>query len=238
VADALLQVSDLAVRYGPIRAVDGVELSIRPGEVVGLIGPNGAGKSSLLLGVTGVVKPDRGDVLFDGRSILGVATEQVVRRGIGLVPEGRHVFPEFTVRENLRLGALGRSTPDALTDDLAWVEELFPVVAERREDLAGVLSGGQQQMLVIARALLSRPRVLLLDEPSLGLAPSVVANVFGALADIRDRGVAILLVEQRAQLAVEFADRTHVMRNGRFVMTLGPGEEMDVDAMASAYFGS
>jgi len=238
VADALLQISDLLVRYGPVRAVDGVELSIGAGEVVGLIGPNGAGKSSLLFGVTGVVKPDRGDVFYDGDSILGVPTEQIVRRGIALVPEGRHVFPEFTVRDNLRLGALGRPTPDSLADDMAWVEELFPVVAERREDLAGVLSGGQQQMLVIARALLSRPRVLLLDEPSLGLAPSVVADVFGALAEVRDRGVAILLVEQRAQLAVEFADRTHVMRNGRFVMTLGPNEEMDVDAMASAYFGS
>ncbi len=237
-AEPLLEIRDLAVRYGAVRAVDGVDLAVRPGEVVGLVGPNGAGKSSTLFAVTGVVRPDRGEVLLEGRSLVGVPTEEIARAGVALVPEGRHVFAEFTVAENLRLGLLGRSSPEGAEEDLAWVEELFPVVAERRDEFAGHLSGGQQQMLVVARALLSRPRVLLLDEPSLGLAPSVVTTVFGALSRVRERGVAILLVEQRAQLTVEFADRTHVMRNGRLVMTLASGEAMDVDAMAEAYFGA
>ncbi len=236
-AEVLLRVDGLSVRYGAVSAVEEVGFGVDGGEVVGLVGANGAGKSSTLLAITGVVRPQAGDVRLGGESIVGWSTERIARAGIALVPEGRHVFSSFTVEENLRLGLLGRADPAGAEDDLAWVRELFPVVAERADEFAGHLSGGQQQMLVIARALLSRPRVLLLDEPSLGLAPSVVETVFSALEQVRERGVAILLVEQRAHVAVAFADRTHVMRSGRLVMTLDRGHRIDVDEMAEAYFG-
>lgn len=235
--DVLLRVGGLLVRYGAVSAVDEIELTVDAGEVVGLVGANGAGKSSTLLAITGVVRPQAGDIYLDGESIVGWPTEKIARAGIALVPEGRHVFAAFTVEENLRLGLLGRADPAGAEEDLEWVRELFPVVADRADEFAGHLSGGQQQMLVIARALLSRPRVLLLDEPSLGLAPAVVDTVFSALERVRERGVAILLVEQRAHVAVAFADRTHVMRCGRLVMTLGRGHRIDVDEMAEAYFG-
>jgi branched-chain amino acid transport system ATP-binding protein len=236
-AEPLLEVRGLEVRYGPVVAVDGIDLDIESGEIVGLVGANGAGKSSTLLAITRVVLPSSGDVLLEGRSVVGLSTERIARSGIALVPEGRHVFSSFTVNENLRLGLLGRSDLDSAEEDLAWVHELFPLVLSRAEEFAGHLSGGQQQMLVIARALLTRPRVLLLDEPSLGLAPTIVETVFEALAEVRRRGVAILLVEQRAHITVGFADRTHVMRGGRIVMTLEQGQKVDVDTMAEAYFG-
>jgi branched-chain amino acid transport system ATP-binding protein len=236
-ADALLEVSGLSVRYGAVSAVESVDLAVDRGETVGLVGANGAGKSSTLLAVTGVVQAEAGDIRLDGRSVAGLPTERIARAGMALVPEGRHVFSSFTVEENLRLGLLGRSEPEGADEDLAWVRELFPVVATRANEFAGHLSGGQQQMLVIARALLTRPRVLLLDEPSLGLAPTVVETVFEALTEVRRRGVAILLVEQRAQVTVGFADRTHVMRGGRIVMTLKGDDEMDMETMAEAYFG-
>ncbi len=236
-AEPLLEIEGLSVRYGAVTAVDGIDLTLGRGEVVGMVGANGAGKSSTLLAITGLVRPHAGDVRLGGRSIVGMATERIAREGVALVPEGRHVFAEFTVEENLRLGLLGRGDPEGAEEDLAWVQELFPVLVTRADDFAGHLSGGQQQMLVIARALLSRPRVLLLDEPSLGLAPAVVDTVFAALQQVRDRGMAILLVEQRAHVAIGFADRTHVMRGGRLVMTLEQGHEIDVDEMAEAYFG-
>ncbi len=236
--EQLLAIEGLGVRYGRVAAVDGVSLEVGAGEVVGLVGANGAGKSSTLLAITGVVTPAAGEVLLDGSNITALPTESIARFGVALVPEGRHVFASFTVEENLRLGILGRADPDGAEEDLAWVRELFPIVAERADDFAGHLSGGQQQMLVIARALLTRPRVLLLDEPSLGLAPSVVDTVFATLDEVRRRGdVAILLVEQRAHLAIEFADRTHVLRGGRIVMTLDRGVSVDVEEMAEAYFG-
>lgn len=235
--DRLLEVSGLSVRYGAVAAVDGIDLAVGRGEVVGIVGANGAGKTSTLLAITGVVRPHGGDVRLEGTSIVGLPTERVARSGVALVPEGRHVFSSFTVEENLRLGLLGRPDPEGADEDLAWVSELFPVVAARAGEFAGHLSGGQQQMLVIARALLSRPRVLLLDEPSLGLAPAVVDTVFSALQQVREKGMAILLVEQRAHVAIGFADRTHVMRGGRLVMTLERGHEIDVDEMAEAYFG-
>ena len=236
-AEALLEISGLSVSYGAVSAVDGVDLTVDRGEVVGLVGANGAGKSSTLLAVTGVVHAQSGDIRLDGRSIVGLPTEQIARAGVALVPEGRHVFSSFTVEENLRLGLLGRAEPEGAEEDLAWVRELFPVTAIRANEFAGHLSGGQQQMLVIARALLTRPRMLLLDEPSLGLAPTVVETVFEALSEIRRRGVAILLVEQRAHVTVGFADRTHVMRGGSIVMTIEDDDEMDMEAMTEAYFG-
>jgi branched-chain amino acid transport system ATP-binding protein len=233
--EPLLAVEALEVRYGAVPAVRGLGFDVDEGEIVGLIGPNGAGKSSTLHAIMGVVPIAEGDVRLRGRSLRGRATEEIARDGIALVPEGRHIFAGLTVEENLRLGLAGRRASDGVARDLAWVSELFPVVHEFRHRSAGALSGGQQQQLAIARALLSDPDLLLLDEPSLGLAPTVVETVFGALAEIRERGVTILLVEQRAQLTASFADRTHVLANAELRLTLGPGEPFDQERLAAAY---
>ena len=237
-APAMLEVEDLEVRYGAVPAVRGLGFTVAPGEVVGLVGPNGAGKSTTLLTIMGLVAPRSGSIRLGGRSIVGVPTESIVRSGLALVPEGRQIYGHFTVEENLRLGLVGRRSQEGAEDDIAWVGELFPVVAEARSRQAGALSGGQQQQLAIARALVARPDVLLLDEPSLGLAPTVVDVVFDALAEIRRSGVTILLVEQRAQLAVSFADRTYVIANGELRLTMTPADADDVERMNAAYFGS
>jgi branched-chain amino acid transport system ATP-binding protein len=236
--DVSLAIEDLEVRYGAVPALRGASLSIAPGEVVGLVGPNGAGKSTLLQSVMGAVPATRGSIMFEGRSVVGVPTERIVRSGISLVPEGRHIFPHLTVDENLRLGLVGRGEVNGVQDDLEFVKSLFPIVHDFRRRQAGLLSGGQQQQLAIARALVAKPRLLLLDEPSLGLAPSVVDTVWGALAEIRAGGVTILLVEQRAQITVEFADRTYVLGNGRIKMELTPRDAGNTDRMVEAYFGS
>jgi branched-chain amino acid transport system ATP-binding protein len=234
---AALEVEDLEVRYGSVRAVRGLSLQAERGSVVGLIGPNGAGKSTTLQAIMGIVTPRRGDVRLGGRSIVGAPSEQIARLGIALVPEGRRIYGEFTVEENLRLGLFARPSRGDAEEALGWVSDLFPVVREFAGRTAGELSGGQQQQLAIARALVAGPTVLLLDEPTLGLAPSVVQALFDRLAEIRARGVTIVLVEQRAQLTVAFADRTHVMRNGELVATLAPGDAADVGGITAAYFG-
>jgi branched-chain amino acid transport system ATP-binding protein len=238
VAEPALVVDDLEVRYGAVPALRGASLKIASGEVVGLVGPNGAGKSTLLQSVMGAVPAAGGSIAFDGRSVLGVPTDRIVRSGISLVPEGRHIFPQLTVDENLRLGLVGRGEVNGVQADLEFVKGLFPIVHDFRRRQAGLLSGGQQQQLAIARALVAKPRLLLLDEPSLGLAPAVVDTVWGALAQIRAGGVTILLVEQRAQITVEFADRTYVLGNGRIKMELTPRDAGDTDRMVEAYFGS
>jgi len=227
----VLELEELEVRHGAVQAVRGLSLTVDRGEIVGLIGPNGAGKSSTLQALMGLVRPAAGDVRLHGHSIVGRRTEDVARLGIALVPEGRRIFAELTVEENLRLGSAGRPG-----GDLTRVYELFPIVEEFRKRHAGALSGGQQQQLAIARALVARPEVLLLDEPSLGLAPQMVDAVFAALEEIRDRGIAILLVEQRAQRTVALADRSHVLSNGRLRLTLGPEAANDSDTLVSAYF--
>jgi branched-chain amino acid transport system ATP-binding protein len=234
---AALEVENLEVRYGSVRAVRGVSFLAERGSVVGLIGPNGAGKTTTLRSIMGIVPPRSGDVRLAGRSIVGAPSEQIARRGIALVPEGRHIYGEFSVEENLRLGLFGRESRVGAEEALAWVAELFPVVSRFAARPAGELSGGQQQQLAIARALVADPSVLLLDEPTLGLAPSVVQSLFDTLTEIRARGVTILLVEQRAQLTVAFADRTHVMRNGELVATLAPSDAEDVERITAAYFG-
>ena len=231
-----LAVDGLWVRHGAVDAVRGLSLDVGRGEIVGLIGPNGAGKSSALHAIMGLVPPVAGDVRLDGKSVVGRNPEDVARRGIALVPEGRRIFAELTVEENLRLGFAARRTRDALDADLRRVYELFPVVDETRNRQAGALSGGQQQQLAIARALVADPQVLLLDEPSLGLAPKIVDVVFAALEEIRDRGIAILLVEQRAQRTVALADRSHVLSNGRLRLTLGPEAASDTKTLVAAYF--
>jgi branched-chain amino acid transport system ATP-binding protein len=236
--EPMLELDDLEVRYGPVRAVRGVNLTVGRGEVVGLVGPNGAGKSTTLLTVMGALRPAAGDIRLNGRSIARLAPERIVRAGVALVPEGRHIFADLSVEENLRLGLVGRTRSDGVEQDLDWVHGLFPIVHEFRGRRAGDLSGGQQQQLAIARALVSGPELILLDEPSLGLAPTVVDTVLDALGEIRQRGVSILLVEQRAQVCVGFADRTYVLNNGEIRMTLTPRDAGDTDRMVAAYFGS
>jgi branched-chain amino acid transport system ATP-binding protein len=230
-----LELRDLEVAYGGVPAVHGLSLTVAPGEIVGLIGPNGAGKSTTLHAIMGLVPAQGGDVLLDGTSIRGRPPEAVARSGVALVPEGRRLFAELTVEENLRLGLAGRPSREGAEEDLAAVVELFPIVDEFKHRHAGALSGGQQQQLAIARALVARPSVLLLDEPSLGLAPTVVDLVFATLRAIRERGLGILLVEQRAQRTVALADRTHVLANGELRLTLTPDDAADTDRMVAAY---
>ena len=227
-----LAIEGLDVRFGGVRAVRDLSFTVAPGEIVGLIGPNGAGKSSTLHAIMGLA-PASGSVRVGDRELLGLSPEDVARSGIALVPEGRRIFAELTVEENLRLGLAGRRRRGE--PDYAGVFELFPVVRECRSRQAGALSGGQQQQLAIARALVAEPDVLLLDEPSLGLAPSVVDVVFDALAAIKERGLAVLLVEQRAQRTVAAADRTHVLSNGALRISLGPNEARDTDKLIAAY---
>ena len=231
---ALLELEGLDVRYGRVPAVRGLTLAVEAGEIVGLIGPNGAGKSTTLHAITGLAPSSAGDVRLAGRSLRGSRPETIARSGVALVPEGRRIFGDFSVEENLRLGQAARRGNGA-AEALEGVYELFPVLAEMRHRQAGTLSGGQQQQLAIGRALVAGPDVLLLDEPSLGLAPAIVDLVFDALAAIRQRGVTVLLVEQRAQRTVAFADRTYVLGNGELRMTLTPADADDTDRMIQAY---
>jgi branched-chain amino acid transport system ATP-binding protein len=235
VSAPVLELDALQVWHGAVHAVRGLSLTVDRGEIVGLIGPNGAGKSSTLHAVMGLVPVTGGDVRVHGRSLVGRRPEEVARGRVALVPEGRRIFAELTVEENLRLGLAARRNGDRRRA-FARAYELFPVVEEFRKRQAGALSGGQQQQLAIARALVADPEVLLLDEPSLGLAPRIVDVVFEALQEIRERGIAILLVEQRAQRTVALADRSHVLSNGQLRLTLGPESADDTDMLVSAYF--
>ena len=228
-----LAVDGLEVRHGAVRAVRGLSFEVAPREIVGLIGPNGAGKSSTLHAIMGAAPVVGGDVTLGGRSLVGRRTEDIARAGVALVPEGRRIFAELTVEENLRLGLAGRRSKEG--NPFERVYTLFPIVREFRKRNAGALSGGQQQQLAIARGLVAEPDVLLLDEPSLGLAPRIVDVVFEALAAIRDNGLAVLLVEQRAQRTVALADRTYVIANGELRLTLGPDDADDTDRLVAAY---
>ncbi len=233
----LLQIDDLVVHYGRIAALNGVSLTVDPGEAVAIVGPNGAGKSTLLSAVAGIVRPLSGRIAYRGRPVSGQPLEQTVRRGIALVPEGRHVFSGLTVLENLRIGAVTRRDRAAVAAEIARFMEVFPILGTRRNEPAGRLSGGEQQMLVIARALLSDPALLMLDEPSLGLAPNITDRVYGLVADLRARGLTLLVVEQNADRALRFADRTYVLNAGR-VRLAGPSAELAADpAFEAAYFG-
>jgi branched-chain amino acid transport system ATP-binding protein len=231
-----LVVDALEVRYGAVSAVRGLSLEVHAGEIVGLIGPNGAGKSSTLHAIMGAAPIAGGDVRLGDRSLVGLRPEAVARSGVALVPEGRRIFAELTVAENLTLGLAGRRSRAGGAAAVERVNELFPVVHEFRARQAGALSGGQQQQLAIARALVAEPDVLLLDEPSLGLAPRIVDSVFETLDKLRsDGGVAVLLVEQRAQRTIALADRSYVIANGEHRLTLGPGDAADTDRLVQAY---
>ena len=216
-APRLLDVDGLTVAYGAVVAVRDVSLSVAPGEIVAALGPNGAGKSTLLRAVAGAQKPQRGTITFDGRPLHGLSPEAVVRRGVALVPEGRHVFPNLTVQENLAIGGIARTDRDELQADAERWLERFPILGDRSSQLAGTLSGGEQQQLAIARALMSRPRMLLLDEPSLGLAPIFVDRIFELVAELRSDGVTVLLVEQNVHRALDVADRAYVLSVGSVV---------------------
>lgn len=231
----ILEVKDLNVSYGGIKAVKDISFAVPKGEVVTLIGANGAGKSSTLRSIVGLVKPESGSILLKGEELAGVPTEQIVTKGITLVPEGRRVFPDMTVAENLKIGAYMRK--DSLDADMNWVYDLFPRLKERSWQLAGTLSGGEQQMLAVARGLMSRPKILLLDEPSMGLAPIIVNQIYDLIREIRDSGITVLLVEQNARKALGICDYAYVLENGKINLS-GSGEELlQSDAVRKAYLG-
>ena len=231
----ILEVKDLNVSYGGIKAVKDISFSVPKGEVVTLIGANGAGKSSTLRSIVGLVKPESGSILLKGEELAGVSTEQMVTKGITLVPEGRRVFPDMTVAENLKIGAYMRK--DSLDEDMNWVYDLFPRLKERSWQLAGTLSGGEQQMLAIGRALMSRPEIIMMDEPSLGLAPIIVKGVFDIIREINKQGVTILLVEQNANMALKAANLGYVMETGRITLSGTGAELLENEAVKAAYLG-
>ena len=234
----MLDIADLHVNYGRTPALKGVSLSVAEGEIVGVVGPNGAGKTTMLSAVFGLVKPASGAIQLNRRSLLGQPPERVVRLGLSLVPEGRHIFKSLSVAENLAMGATARRDRARVRTDTAELMERFPVLAFYRDSPAGRLSGGEQQQLAIARALLSRPRLLLLDEPSLGLAPLVIDLVFTVLANLRDEsGVTILLVEQNAARTIELADRSYVLRTGEVAMSGSRADLQAAEDLETAYLG-
>ncbi len=233
----LLEVKGLEVNYGGIRAVKGIDLGIAEGELVCLIGANGAGKSSTLRAISGLLPPSQGRIMFDGREIHAEAPATILKAGIAHCPEGRRVFPHLTVEENLAMGAYVRNDRSAIAADIKEVGRHFPILLERRRQMAGTLSGGEQQMLAIARALMARPRLILFDEPSLGLAPTVVETTFAIIADIRRRGTTVLMVEQNAYAALRMADRAYVMETGRVVLEGRARDLLDDDHVRRAYLG-
>ena len=235
--DPLLQIRDLHVGYGGIRAVKGIHLDIAPGELVALIGSNGAGKTTTLKTLAGLLKPNSGEIRYDGNSLNEVAAHQRVSMGLALVPEGRGIFARLSVSENLLMGAYSRGNSDEIAADLTRMYELFPRLHERKQQLAGTLSGGEQQMVAMARALMSRPRLLMLDEPSMGLAPLMVKNIFQTVRDISAQGMSILLVEQNAKLALQAASRGYVMESGAIALSGTSKELLESATVQRAYLG-
>ena len=244
----MLEIKDLHVHYGGIHAVQGVSMRIPQGRIVTLIGANGAGKSSVIRSISGLVKDTKGEVLFtpaarDGseprtEQLLGKSPEDIIRRGISVSPEGRRILPHLTVEENLMLGAYIRNDKEGIAQDIDWVYNLFPRLRERSWQKGGTLSGGEQQMLAVGRALMSRPKLLMMDEPSLGLAPLVVRDIFSIIQEINKQGVTILLIEQNANMALKIADIGYVLETGRITLT-GSGEELLTnDAVRAAYLGA
>ena len=232
----ILEIRDLQVRYGGIEAVKGISLDVPEGEIVTLIGANGAGKSSTLRAVAGLVKPAGGSISFKGEDITGKDANEIVSRGVILVPEGRRIFPDLTVLENLKIGAYLRK--DDITEDLNWVYDLFPRLKERSWQAGGTLSGGEQQMLAVGRALMGRPKVIMMDEPSLGLAPIIVKGIFDIIKEINKQGVTVLLIEQNANMALKTADLGYVMETGRITLQGSGAELLNDEAVKAAYLGT
>ena len=233
----MLEITDLATSYGKIEALKGVSLQAKAGEVTCLLGPNGAGKSTLMLTLSGILKPQRGSVKFEGEELIGKTPAQIVERGMALVPENRLVFPALSVRENLLAGAYKRRDAAGIKSDVEAMFVRFPRLKERIEQLAGTLSGGEQQMLAVARALMSRPRLLLMDEPSVGLAPLVVAEIFAIIKQLHAEGVSLFVVEQNAHMALKVAQHFYLMEQGRVSFSGTPGELADDDVIQRAYLG-
>jgi len=233
--DNLLLIENLNVSYGGIKAVKNISLSVPEGKIVTLIGSNGAGKSTILRSIVGLVSAESGTITFNGENIIGKEADEIVSKGITLVPEGRGVFPNLTVLENLKIGGYMRN--DSLDEDLAWIYQLFPRLKERSWQMAGTLSGGEQQMLAVGRALMSRPKLIMMDEPSLGLAPIIVQDIFKIIKEINKRGVTILLIEQNANLALQTADIGYVIETGSITLT-GMGRELlNDESVKAAYLG-
>ena len=234
--EALLHIENLQVRYGGIEAVKGVSFDVHEGEIVTLIGANGAGKSSTLRSIAGLEKPSGGKIIFRGDDLTGRDATAIVKKGITLVPEGRRIFADLTVLENLKVGAYLRK--DDISEDIQWVYDLFPRLRERSWQLGGTLSGGEQQMLAVGRALMSRPKLMMMDEPSLGLAPLIVKDIFSIIKEINRQGVTILLIEQNANMALKTADTGYVMETGRITLS-GTGQELLTDeGVKAAYLGN
>jgi len=234
----MLKIDDLKVRYGGIEAVKGISFEVPEGSIVTLIGANGAGKSTTLRTIAGLVKPASGRIHLQAEDITGMSPDKIVTRGITLVPEGRRVFPDLTVLENLKVGAYLRRNKDEIEHDLQWVYDLFPRLKERSWQAAGTLSGGEQQMLAVGRALMSRPKLIMMDEPSLGLAPIIVKGIFDIIKEINRMGVTVLLIEQNANMALKIADVGYVLETGRITLT-GSGQELlRNEDVKKAYLGS
>ena len=236
-AETLLKIDAINVYYGAIHAIKGISLEVHQGEIVTLIGANGAGKSTTLRTISGLLKPKTGSITFMGKDIAGEPAHKIVREGISQVPEGRRVFAEMTVRENLDLGAFTRTDKAAIASDLDMVYGLFPRLKERANQVAGTLSGGEQQMLAMGRALMSQPKLLLLDEPSMGLAPMLIREIFNIIVDINKKGTTVLLVEQNANMALSIANRAYVLETGRITLS-GPASELAAsEDVRKAYLG-
>lgn len=233
----MLEVKDLHVSYGGIKALRGINLEVPDGKIVALIGANGAGKSTLLRTISGLVKADSGSIIFDGKELLGLPINKICAEKVAMSPEGRRVFSDLSVQENIKIGAYLRNDKKDIEKDLAWVYELFPRLKERSWQMAGTLSGGEQQMLAVGRALMSRPKILMLDEPSLGLAPLIVQLIFDIIKEINKAGVTVLLVEQNANMALKTADIAYVLETGQIVLK-GPGAEVMANPQVrEAYLG-
>lgn len=234
---ALLSLRNVSVNYGAIKALRGISLDVNEGEIISLVGSNGAGKTTTLRTISGVLKPVSGEVLFNGQPIQGMKPHEIVRLGICQSPEGRGIFPNLTVMENLEMGAFTRKDKEAIAKDLYWVFDLFPRVKERLKQLAGTLSGGEQQMVAMSRALMASPKVLLLDEPSLGLAPQIVETIFQIIQKVNKEGVTVLLVEQNAFQALKISHRAYVLETGEMALS-GRGDELLKDPkVRAAYLG-
>ena len=234
---ALLEVEDLRVAYGKIEAVKGISFTVEAGQVVTLIGTNGAGKTTTLRTLSGLIKPIGGSIRFDGKQLGDIPAHKIVSLGLAHSPEGRHIFPRMSIEENLLLGAFLRKDQDGIQADVQYAYDLFPILGERRKQASGTLSGGEQQMLAMGRALMSRPKLLMLDEPSMGLSPIMMQKIMSTIAQLRSQGTTILLVEQNAQAALSLADTGHVMEVGRIVLS-GPGSELLTDeSVRKAYLG-
>ncbi len=235
---SLLSVDQLDTAYGVVQVTRDVSLTVEEGEIVTIIGPNGAGKSTILRAISGLLKPRRGTISFNGRNVTGLPADRMAALGVVMVPEGRRIFGDLTVRENLRIGAYCRKDEDGIERDIAQMESYFDILAKKREAKGSALSGGQQQMLAIARGLMARPRVLILDEPSLGLAPVMVRDVRSVIDAVRDKfGAAVLLVEQNASLALAVAERGYLLQHGRIVASGSIGELRESSLMRELYFG-